>query len=410
MKLGAQHVLGLDIGTAWIKVAIAENRGGKPALLAVFKEPSGGMRKGAVVDLAELSAAVARALQEARKISKSCLKKVYVSLGTHQVKAQPSRAVVAVSRADSEIYQDDIERVSKFSQAINLTPNRVILHNITREYIVDGVPDIADPLGLSGNRLEVSSIIVDAFGPHVKSVIRAIELAGGRYAGMVLSPLAASRAVLSKRQRDLGVVLIDIGFGTTSLAVYEEDKLVGLGVLPVGAGNVTNDLAVGLKIPVPAAESLKLNYGYALSAEVNAKEAVDLRKFSPESKGMVSRRFIAEIAEMRLAEILELVNNELRLLKKVGRLAGGAVLTGGGAKLPGMTELAKTVLKLTAQIGCAGGEEWSEETAAFADAFEDPEYVTALGLVLWCAHQEKWLARGKSSFLSARRLLRYFMP
>ncbi len=410
MKLGTQYIVGLDIGTAGVKVAVAENRNGRPALIAVFKEPAAGLRKGAIVDLAETSAAVARALAEVKKVAKSGLRKIYVNIGTHQAKAQISRGIVAVSRADNEIYQDDIERVVKASQAVNLAPNRMIVHNVTREFIVDGVSDITDPLGLSGNRLEISSVIVDVFGPHVKSVMRAIELSGGSVAGMVLDPLAASRAVLTKVQRDLGVVLVDIGFGTTSMTVYEENKLTGLSVFPVGAGNVTNDLAVGLKIPVPAAESLKLNYGYAVSGEVNAKESIDLRKFSPEAKGMVSRRYVSEIIEMRLAEILEFVNNELRLLKKVGRLAGGVVLTGGGAKLPGSAELAKQVLKLTSQIGCASSEEWSDETAAFSEALEDPEYVTAFGLVLWGAEKEGWPARGRASLPSFKAILRYFLP
>lgn len=410
MKLGTQYLVGLDIGTAAVKVVVAENRNGKPALVAVFKESMSGMRKGAVTDLAETSAAVARALLEVKKVAKQGLKKIYVNIGTHQAKAQVSKGIVAVSRADNEIYQDDIDRVIKASQAVNLAPNRMIVHNVTREFVVDGVPDVSDPLGLSGNRLEISSVIVDAFAPHVKSVMRAVELAGGRIAGMVLDPLASARAVLTKTQRDLGVVLIDIGFGTTSMAVYEENKLAGLAVFPVGAGNVTNDLAVGLKIPVAAAESLKLHYGYAVSGEVNLKEGIDLRKFAPEVKGTVSRRYVSEIIELRLAELLEFVNNELRLLKKVGRLAGGVVLTGGGAKMPGVAELGKQVLKLSSQIGYTSPEGWSDETAAWSESFEDPEYVTAFGLVLWGAEKEGWAGRGRGRIPDLKTLLRYFLP
>ncbi len=410
MILGSQLITGLDIGTASVKVAVAENRGGRPALKAVFKEPSAGMRKGAIVDLGETASAVSRALSEVKKIARGALKSIYVNIGTHQVKSQISRGIVAVSRADSEIYEDDIERVIKASQAVNLAPNRMIIHNVTREFIVDGVGDIADPLGLAGNRLEVSSVIVDAFSPHVKSVMRVVEMGGGRIAGMVLGVLAGSRAVLTKKQRNLGSVLIDVGAGTTSMAVYEENKLLGVSVFPVGAGNVTSDLAVGLRIPVDAAEEVKLNYGYALAKEVNSKESIDLMKFSPEAKGMVSRRFLSEIMELRLAEILELVNNELRLLGKSGGLAGGAVLTGGGAKTPGMNELAKQVLKLSTQIGVSLGEEWSEGTAAFSDSFEDPEFVNALGLVVWGAEKEGWQRRGLASWNKTKGFWRYFAP
>ncbi|HEY4526079.1 MAG TPA: cell division protein FtsA [Candidatus Paceibacterota bacterium] len=408
LKIGSQQILGLDIGTSEIKVAIAENRDGKPALISVFKQPSFGLRKGAVVDLAETSSAVAKALFEAKKISRPALKKIYVNVGTHQVKAQLSKGIVAISRSDSEIYQDDVDRVIQLSQSINLSANRIIVHNITREYILDGVPDVSDPIGLGGSRLEVSSVIVDAFAPHIKSVMRAVELAGGQYAGMFLDPIASARAVLSKRQKDLGVLLIDLGFGTTSMAVYEENKLTGTSVFPVGASNVTNDLAVVLKIPVAAAENIKLSYAYAVSEDVNAKESIDLRKFVPDAKGMVSRRFIAEIAETRLAEIFEFVNNELRVLKKAGKLAGGVVLTGGGAKLPGITGLAKNTLKLSAQIGCASTEEWTGD--GFTEALEDPEFATVLGLVLAGAEKEGWLGGGKKDPWSLHGLLKYFQP
>jgi cell division protein FtsA len=216
--------------------------------------------------------------------------------------------------------------------------------------------------------------------------------------------------VLTKHQKDLGVVLVDIGFGTTSMSVYEENKLVGVNVFPVGAGNITNDLAVALKIPVAAAESLKVNYGYALSSDVNAKESIDLRKFTPEAKGMVSRRFIAEIIELRLAEMLEFVNNELRILKKVGQLAGGVVLVGGGAKMPGITELARQVLKLSSQVGIANTEEWSDELAVYSETFEDPEFSNALGLALWGADRESWAAKRGGSIFQAKNILRYFLP
>ncbi len=404
----SEYIIGLDIGTSGIKVAIAENRNGRPELKAVFKEPSAGLRKGAIHDLAEASPSVARALVHVRKISKQALKTIYVNIGTPQIKSQNSRGIVAVSRADSEIYQDDIDRAVKASQAINVAPNRIIIHNVTREYIVDGVGDIADPLGLSGNRLEVNSLVIDAFSPHIKSLMRVIELAGGRVGGLVLGPLIASRAALSKSQKDLGVVLVDIGFGTTSISVYEENKLLGVGIFPVGAGNVTNDIAIGLKIPVAAAEHIKLNYGYALAREVNPKEVVELKKFSEDNKGNVSRRFIAEIVESRLAELFEVVNNELKLLGRSGDLAGGAVLVGGGAKLPGITDLAKQELKLASQIGFTVTDEWADETVNFPDAFEDPEFVNALGLVLWGADKEEW--QPKQATFDFKNIFRYFLP
>ncbi len=380
---GSDLITGLDIGTSSLKLVVAECRGRRPTVLHVYEEPALGLRKGAVIDLGEASQAINRAIAEARKVSKQATKNIYVSIGTPQAKMQISRGIVAVSRADAEIYQDDVDRAVRASQAVNLPQNRTIIHTLTKEFMVDGVGDIVDPLGLSGSRLEVQSLIIDAFSPHIKSLIRAVELAGGDVSGLVFGPLVAARAALSKRQRDLGTALIDLGFGTTGLVAYEENRLLGVAKFPVGAGNISNDLAVGLKIPVDAAEEVKLHYGYALSREVGAKESVELAKFVPEAKAAVSRRFISEIIESRIEEVFDLVNNELKLLQKFGQLPGGVVLVGGGAKLPGLTELVKQEMKLAAQIGFTLSEEWEAEGGAFKEYLEDPSFAAAFGLVLW---------------------------
>jgi len=410
MNNGGDFITGLDIGTSSIKLAVAERRAHRPALLHVFKEPCGGMRKGAITEIAEVSQAINRTLTEAKKISKSALKRVYVSIGTPQVKIQSSRGIVAVSRADAEIYQDDIERAKRASEAVNLPQNRTIIHTLVKEYVVDGVGDIADPLGLSGSRLEVQSLIIDAFAPHVKTLMHAVDLAGGDIGGLVFSPLVAARAALSKRQRDLGAAVVDIGFGTTGVAVFEENKLVTTAKFPVGAGNISNDLAVGLKIPVDAAEAVKLHYGYALAKEVNQKEQIELKKFAPEARATVSRRFVAEIIESRLEEIFDLVNNELKLVQKFGELPGGVVLVGGGAKLPGLTDLVKQEMKLSTQVGCAIASEWDAEGGAFKEYLEDPEFVGAFGLVLWGMDGEGWTDRKQEQKFDIKGILRYFTP
>lgn len=407
---GGNFVTGLDIGTSSIKVAVAERRPGKPALVHVHKVPCHGMRKGAIVELSETSQAVSRALAGVKKISKSALKNVYLSIGTPQAKMQSSRGIVAVSRADAEIYQDDIDRAVRASQAVNLPQNRTIIHTLTREYIVDGVGDIADPLGLSGSRLEVQSLIIDAFSPHIKSLIRSVELAGGDVSGLVFGPLVAARAALSKKQRDLGTALVDLGFGTTGLSIYEEGKLVGVSKFPVGASNISNDLAVGLKIPVDAAEEIKLHYGYAISKEVPQKEAIELGKFVPGSKSAISRRFTAEIMESRLEEIFDFLNNELKILQRFGELPGGVVLVGGGAKLPGLTDLAKQEMRLTTQIGFSLADEWEADGGAFKEHLEDPEFVSAFGLVLWGVDEEGWMKEGSPSSFNFKKIIRYFTP
>ncbi|MFH1246250.1 MAG: cell division protein FtsA [Candidatus Liptonbacteria bacterium] len=408
--MASDFVLGLDIGTQNIKLILAENVNGRPRIRAAHREQSFGLRKGVIVDLPEASSSLARAFGEVRKISKSALSNIYVSIGTHQTRAQSSRGIVAVSRADSEIYEDDIERVVKASESVIIMPNRITVHNVTREYIIDGVDDIIDPLGLSGSRLEVDSLIIDAFAPHVKNVMRIVELTGGRIGGLVSSPIASARAALSKQQKELGVALIDIGAGATSMCVYEENKLLHVVIFPMGAANITNDLAVGLKIPVTAAEALKLHYGYALASEIGSKESIDMRKFTSEGKNTVPRRFVAEIIEARLAEVFELVNAELKSLSRSGRLAGGAVLVGGGARLPGVSDLAKHELKLSVQVGATLSEEWAPESDASFEYFEDPEFVTSTGLVLWGAEKSGWRKESRYMKLHPKNLLKYFLP
>lgn len=233
--MGTQWVVGLDIGTSAIKLILAENRGGRPFVRLTHREPSSGLRRGTIVDLPEVSSALLRAFAEVRKVSRSALGNIYVGVGTHQTKAQGSRGIVAVSRADNEIYEDDIERVIKASQSVVIQANRITVHNVTREFVIDGVGDIADPLGLSGSRLEVQSIVIDVFAPHVKTIMRIVELAGGRVGGLVVNPIAASRGALSKKQKELGVLLVDLGGGTTSIAAYEENKLLHAAIFPLGA-------------------------------------------------------------------------------------------------------------------------------------------------------------------------------
>jgi cell division protein FtsA len=301
---------------------------------------------------------------------------------------------VAVSRADYEIHKDDVDRATIASQAIKLAPNRVVLHAITKEFIVDGVGDIRDPLGMTGNRLEINSLIIDVFEPATKNLTKCVEMAGGIVSGLIFSPLASARSVLSKNQKDLGVVLIDIGFSTTGICVYEEGKLIHAAVLPVGASNITNDLAIVLKTSVIAAEAIKLSFGSALAKEVSGKEIIDLRKIDPNAKNTTTKKKVAEIIETRLAEIFEFVNNELERVGKAGQLPAGVVLVGGGSKMSAIVDLAKHELKLPAQIGVPETASLEIANGELNLQIEDPEFACAVGLVLWGS--EKFISKGEN--------------
>lgn len=382
--MAREQILSLDVGSNTIKAAVAEStKGAKITLQAGLVKPSRGLRRGVVVDMEEAAGAVNAVLQDIKQVSRSAIKNIYLSIGGADVHTQVSRGIVAVSRASAEIYKDDVDRVIQASEAVNLPPNRMILHTITREFIVDGVSDIQEPLGMVGARLEVISFVIDGFQPAVKNLIKCIELAGGSVSGIIFSPLSSALAVLTRNQKELGTVLIDIGYGTTGIAVYEENKLLHTKVLPVGAGHVTTDLAIALKVPVEVAEKLKISYGYAISKEVSNKESIDLAKIDVNVKGTPSRRFVSEVIESRLTEICELVNNELRLLGKAAKLPAGAVLVGGGAKMPGIVDLVKSELKLSTQIGLPSPARFEAVLPETVEFLESPEYVTNLGLILW---------------------------
>lgn len=382
--MAQSYITGLDIGTNSLKAVIAEiKKDGQLSVLKILKTPSGGMRKGSIDDLAEMTRALNIMFGEIKKVSKNALRNIFVNVGGADIHVQFSKGIVAVSRADYEIQAEDIERAVQASQAINLPPNRMVLHAITREFVVDGVGDIRDPLGMVGNRLEVNSLIIDAFSPSVKNLTKCLEMAGAAVGGLIFSPLASARSVLSKNQKELGVALVDVGFGTTSLCVYEENKLVHAAVFPVGSGNITNDLAIGLKTSVDAAEAVKLTFGSASPKGIAGRETVDLKKIDQNVRHNVTRRFIADIIAVRLAEIFEFVNNELKLINKAGKLPVGAVLVGGGAKIPGLVDLVKEELDLPAQIGIPDLTSLDLPSGEMSLQAEDPEFAGAIGLILW---------------------------
>jgi len=381
--MAQSQILGLDIGSETIKAVVAESTsGGKVLLRGRFTKPSKGLRKGVVVDMEGATNAVTGLLDKVREVSRGALKNIYLRVGGSDVRVQNARGITAVSRANSEIYKDDVDRVVQASEAINLPPNRMILHTVIREFIVDGVGDIQDPLGMVGTRLEVLSLVIDAFQPTIKNLTKCVDLAGGSIGGWVFGPIASATAMLTDNQKELGVVSIDIGYGTTGIAVYEENKLLHTRVFPVGAGHVTNDIAIALKIPVEAAEKVKLSYGYASTRGISTKEKIDLQKIDANAKGSPSRKFISEVIESRLSEICDLINNDLHGIGKERQLPAGVVITGGGAKLPGTAELFKDELKLAAQIGLAHGGAFETESQGMLEFLESPEHALVLGLVL----------------------------
>lgn len=382
--MARQHILGLDIGSETVKAVLAEPvSGGKLALIKNFTRPSKGMRRGVVVDMEGVAGVVNGLFDEVAELSKTALKNIVLGIGGSDVIVRSSRGSAAVSRANSEIHKDDIDRAVEASVPVKPRSNRFNLHTLNQEFIVDGVGDIHDPLGMVGARLEVINLIIDAFEPSVKNLQKCIKLAGGEVDTMVFTPLASAKSVLTDKQKELGVVLIDIGAGSTGLAVYEENKLLHTKVFRIGANNITNDLALALQIPVEVADKIKLSYGYAVSHEVPSRDHIDLKTINPEMSGKPAKKFIAEVIEARLSEICEVINEDLKAIGKDKNLPGGAIVVGGGAKMPGVIDLVQSELKLASQIGVVNPTLFTARDNSTRELLASPEYTCVLGLPLY---------------------------
>lgn len=372
-------VCSIDIGSSNVRTIIAQIAGAeeKPRIIGVGIFPSSGVRKGVIVDIEETLKSINESVSEAERTAGVSVDRAVVSVGGNHITSQYSKGVIAVGRADGEVTGDDIERVIGAAQAISIPPNKEIIHIIPRNYSLDDQKNIKDPLGMNGVRLEVDAFIIEGSTPYIKNLAKCFDQARIEVESSVLTSLAAARATLTKRQKELGVVLVDIGGGTTSMAVFEEDDLLLISVIPVGGNHITNDIAIGLRTSIDVAEKVKLEFGNAMPREISVKEDINLAELDPNEEGMVFRYHVAEIIEARLEEIFNLVNKELKAIGKDKLLPAGAVLTGGTAKLPGTVDLAKDILGLPAQTG------FPVPLGGLIDKVDEPSFATAIGLLIW---------------------------
>lgn len=372
-------VVGIDVGSSNVRTVIVQSfsKEDLPRIVGVGVAESRGVRKGMIVDIEEAAKSIADSIEKAEVGSGVSFSEAFVSLGGNHITSQNSKGVVAVGRADGEVVDDDIARVISAAQAISIPANKEIVHIIPRAYSLDDQKDIKDPLGMNGVRLEMDAMIIEGSTPVIKNLSKSVEQAGVGIEEFILAPLAGAKAVISKRQKELGVALVDIGGGTTSIAVYEENDLLHTAVIPVGGSHITNDIAIGLRTSIDVAEKVKLEYGNALSREINKKEDINLSDLDANEEGIVSRYHVSEIIEARVEEIFNLVNKELKSIGREKLLPGGVVLVGGTAKLPGIVDLAKDVLALPAQTG------FPAPLGGLIDKVDEPSFATAMGLVMW---------------------------
>ncbi len=375
-----QLVVGLDVGTYLTKIAVAKQlRPDKePSVIALGTTLSEGLRRGSVVDIHDATRSIVVALEQAAKMIEEDISQVIVSINGDHLGCVNTAGKVAVSRADGEVTQEDLERVISNATPGASSPNKSVIDVIPKNFILDEESGIKNPIGMNGIRLEVEALLLEGGTSAMKNTDKCVEAAKLDIQHHMIGPIAAAQSVLTKKQKELGVMVLDLGAETTSLAVYEEGKLVHVSVIPLGSGHVTRDLAVGMRTSMEVAEKVKVKYGIALESALGAggKTQIDLAKLHEEEVGVFPISYIADIIEARLKEIFEQVRSELKSIQREGLLPAGVVLVGGGANIQSVVDLGKRELRLPVKIGVPVGVEGS-----IADV-DNPMFATLVGLLL----------------------------
>jgi len=376
----ARHPLitGLDVGTTKVCAVIGEvTPAGGLDVIGIGTSPSRGLRKGVVVNIDSTVEAIKKAVGEAEQMAGVEVGSVYAGLSGGHIRGVNSRGVVAVSGKNKEVGPADLERALEAARAINLPPDREIIHVLPQTYVVDDQDGVKEPLGMSGVRLEVEVHIVTAAVTSVQNVIRSVNRAGLTVQDIVLEPLAASEAILSPDEKELGVLLIDIGGGTTDVALFRDGAIWHTGVLALGGDHISNDIAVGLRTPTAEAEELKKRHGCALTALVREEETVDVPSVGGRKPRQLSRQILSEIIQPRVEEIFTLVARDLARAGLEDAPAAGVVVTGGTAIMDGLPELAGQVFDLPVRRGTPEG------VGGLDDVVQSPIFATAVGLALY---------------------------
>lgn len=377
----AKHrvIAGLDVGNSKIRVVIAvmDEQSTQPNILGVGVASSGGLRKGAVIDVEETVANISSALEDAERMAGEPVHHVFLGIGGSHIASQDSKGVIAISHSGNEIIEDDVDRVLEAAQAVAIPSNRRILRIIPKSFSVDEQSGIKYPVGMTGIRLEVLAHLVTGLVPAVKNIEKCVHQAGVDINDIIPSGLAASEAVLTKRQKELGALVIDIGCGGTNVCVFEEGTVLHTAALPIGGENVTNDIAIGLRTSIDSAEKIKIDYGTCVPEDVHDRETIDLSLMSKIDTQTVSKKQLAQIIQARYHEIFLMVKDEMAKIQRDGMLPAGAILTGAAVKMPGVIDLAREVLNLPIQIGFPTNYE------GVVDKIEDPAYATPIGLAIW---------------------------
>jgi cell division protein FtsA len=370
-----EHFIGLDVGTHAVRCVIGmydPNGSSAPSIIGHGMALNQGMRRGTVVHVDDVAEAIVRAVTEAERISGVPIKRATVNVNGGQVEGINSQGVIAISAANREITVEDRLRVEEAATIVNLPPNREIVQFFAKNYSLDGQRNIKDPVGMHGVRLEVDAHIVTAASPSLRNLDMALDKAEVSPSHHTVGSLAAAEATLTRQQKEAGTALIDIGAGSTNLIVFEDGEVQHIAIIPMGGQHITNDLAIGLKTDLDVAEAVKLQHAnlHATAHKTNAMVKVGDKALNFQFEE------ISMIVEARVEELLEFVDKELHRIKRSRKLPGGIVITGGGAKLPGLDDFARNKLQLAARIGKL------QNISGLVDTVEDPAFTVVVGLML----------------------------
>ncbi|MCA1059252.1 cell division protein FtsA [Rossellomorea aquimaris] len=375
----------LDIGTSTVKVIIGEMTNDSLNIIGVGNVNSEGIRKGSIVDIDETVHTIKKAVEQAERMVGLSISQVIVGITGNHVSLQSCHGVVAVSSDNREIGDEDVLRVMDAAQVVSIPPEREIINVIPRQFIVDGLDEITDPRGMIGVRLEMEGTIITGSKTILHNTLRCVEKAGLEIVDIVLQPLAAGTVALSKDEKNLGAALIDIGGGSTTIAVFEQGHLKATTVLPVGGEHITKDLSIGLRTSTDDAEKIKTKYGHAFYDHASEDEVFSVPIIGSDQHQQFNQLEISDIIEARLEEILDLISHELKRLG-IRDLPGGYVLTGGVANLPGVLELAQIVFQNRVRV-------------AIPDyiGVREPQYTTAVGLIKYAQKNARLQGRSVSA-------------
>lgn len=375
-------IAGLDIGSTEIRLVVGQrdSQDDKLQIIGAVSVPAEGISRGMVNSIEDVTSSISACLEKAERLVGVPITNVWVGINGPYVKCEKSRGVVAVSKNNGEIMDEDVDRVIEAARALSVPPNYEILHVIPVKFTVDNQEGVKDPIGMTGVRLEVETLIIQGLSTQIKNLTKAIYRTGLEIEELILSPLAAAEIVMSSKQKELGAAVVNIGASTTSLAVFEEGELLHTAVLPIGSEHITSDIAIGLRCPIDLAEKVKKEYGSARPERFDEEE-IDLGEIDEENKSEEKHpaklKYIAEIVEARVEEIFEKVDAEFKKIERSGMLPAGVFLIGGGANLTDIVELAKEKLRLPAAKGA------NKNVVAVIDKVNDLDFLTALGLVNW---------------------------